>query len=139
MSTATLEPPKSGEKITVFGNHEYELHHCQVQAAHDKTCEPAAGCGMIYLMDERFGDRRVTWNKFRIQEINEALATFRDLISKGWVAYEVGENGRKSDDVVKKFDATKERYIFVEGVGNVAAPPERVIMRPPVRQSMVGG
>jgi len=59
------------------------------------------------------GDTRIVWNKFVLDEINQAKKTFEDLIKQGMVPHNVGLGGKASAQEMKKFDPTAEEVIFL--------------------------
>lgn len=64
----------------------------------------------LHILDET-GDRRLIWNASCPDEIKEAQDTFNKYIKKGWKAYGVREDGKRSNRI-RKFDPSTEEVFF---------------------------
>jgi hypothetical protein len=77
------------------------------------TEQPAPGCGAFRILHQLHGDKRVTWRRNVIQEINAAKKLFVDLVKEGLTPYKVGTGGSPSSEVMREFDAMAEEVIFL--------------------------
>lgn len=57
------------------------------------------------------GDKILTWDKTRINEIEEAAKIFNEYSSKGWRGYCVNQDGTKGKRI-HSFDFKKEEILF---------------------------
>lgn len=60
---------------------------------------------------DKSGDTRVIWDPDNEDEVAQARKTFDDLRSKRFVAFRVGEGGRKGEQI-REFDASAEKLIL---------------------------
>lgn len=62
---------------------------------------------------DRTGDQRVMWDSDNEDEVAAAERTFRDLTSKGYMAYKAeGKRGTQGEQI-RTFDSEAERIILV--------------------------
>jgi hypothetical protein len=67
--------------------------------------------GTIAVMDKTAGDMPVNWDPNSPDEIEQAEATFDSLRAKGYAAYRVNKEGKRSE-LITKFDPALERIIM---------------------------
>jgi agmatine/peptidylarginine deiminase len=70
--------------------------------------------GEMAVMDKS-GDTKIIWNSDNVDEVDHARDTFNSFKKKNYVAYSVGEGGKK-DTVIHKFDPDVEKMILVPPV-----------------------
>ena len=71
------------------------------------------GDRVFYVMTANDGDKRIVWNSGILQQIRDAKKMFEDLIKKGLVPYNVGENGKATNQIIKEFDPLAEEILFL--------------------------
>jgi len=59
------------------------------------------------------GDKRIVWDSRALQQIRDAKNMFIDLVKKGLVPYNVGIDGKATDQVMKEFDPLAEEVLFL--------------------------
>ena len=59
------------------------------------------------------GDKRVVWDSRVLQQIRDAKEMFVNLVKQGLVPYNVGVDGKATDQVMKEFDPTAEEVLFL--------------------------
>lgn len=67
--------------------------------------------GEMAIMDRNAGDLKVIWDPDNEHEIAAAREQFDSLRKRGYLAYTVGERGRKGTQI-REFDATAEKMIL---------------------------
>jgi len=67
--------------------------------------------GTLAILDREAGDITVGWDKNSPDEIENAQATFDDMVAKGHLAYRVDKEGGKKEQL-HKFDPKAERIIL---------------------------
>ncbi len=75
--------------------------------------DPEPGDCVFRILSQKDGDKRVVWNRRRIQEINDAKIMFDKLIAEGLVPYKVGTDGRATSEVMTEFDPYAQEVIFM--------------------------
>jgi hypothetical protein len=68
--------------------------------------------GEMSILDST-GDTKVVWDPDNDDECDAAEAQFNSLLKKGFAAFEVGKKGKKTDEVVRKFDPELGKLIMV--------------------------
>jgi len=68
---------------------------------------------LFRILTPKDGDKRVVWNRDRLDELNEAKELFDELISEGMVPYIVGLDGKSTGIVMEEFDADAEEVLFL--------------------------
>ena len=66
---------------------------------------------VIAVLDST-GDTKRVWDKNNEDEVEDARASFDRLKKKGYVAFHVGKDGEKTEQM-RTFDASAERVIMV--------------------------
>jgi hypothetical protein len=66
----------------------------------------------VFRIISQNGDDRVIWDRREPKEVKEAFQKFKDLVSKGYVAYAATSDGRKGHKITE-FDPGLEEVIFV--------------------------
>jgi hypothetical protein len=59
------------------------------------------------------GDDRLTWDRRFLEQIHGARQKFYELLDKGYKAFCVGSDGRRSGDLMLRFDPNAEEVVFV--------------------------
>lgn len=68
--------------------------------------------GAMKVMDPKLGDKRVTWDKGKKDEVDVAKREFDFLVQeKGYLAYEVGARGKPGKQI-RAFDPALEEVIL---------------------------
>lgn len=67
--------------------------------------------GEMAIMDRVAGDLKVIWDPDNDDEVAAARAQFDTLRGKGYLAYTVGDRGRKGTQI-RAFDAAAEKMIL---------------------------
>jgi hypothetical protein len=67
--------------------------------------------GEMAIMDRVAGDLKVIWDPENENEISAAREQFDSLRKKGYMAYTVGERGRKGTQI-REFDPSAEKMIL---------------------------
>ena len=75
--------------------------------------EPQDGHCLFRIMTQEDGDKRVTWDRGKIPEINSAKDMFTKLVKEGMVPFKVGSGGGASSEVMSEFDPAAEEVIFM--------------------------
>lgn len=75
--------------------------------------QPQAGNGTFRILHQEFGDKRVTWRRSVLQEINAAKDLFIELVKQGLTPFKVGIDGKQSAEVMREFDPHAEEVIFL--------------------------
>jgi len=73
---------------------------------------PATMSQMV-VIDRRAGDLKIIWDRTKPDEVESAKSTFDKLKKKGYAAFQVKDNEGNKGDVVREFDPTIERLIFI--------------------------
>lgn len=75
--------------------------------------EPGPEDGCFRILSPKSGDDRLTWDKRDFSAMQEARRTFVDLVKKGFKPFRVGNDGKKSNEVMQQFDPLAQQVIFV--------------------------
>lgn len=70
------------------------------------------GFGVLRIINQKDGDKRIVWNSRIIEEISDAKDMFNKLVSEGFVPYCVDILGKKMASIMKEFDPRAEEIIF---------------------------
>lgn len=68
--------------------------------------------GSLAIMNKE-GDTKVIWDSNNTDEVEAAETQFNMLIKKGFMAFEVGTKGKKTNIQVMEFDPDLEKIIMV--------------------------
>lgn len=72
--------------------------------------ELAPNQGVMAVMGKD-GDTKITWDRTRPVEVEEARRTFNSYRDKGYVAYKLDSMGDKGE-VIRNFDPEAQRVVF---------------------------
>ena len=72
--------------------------------------------GELRILDKDAGDLKVIWNPDNEDEVQAAQEQFDALRNKGYMAWNVGKLGRKTDNEIKEFDPDLEKMIITPPV-----------------------
>ena len=90
----------------------------ELHVLEDGTEIPSGHC-VFRIMTQEDGDKRVTWDRGSIPEINSAKDMFMRLLREGMVPYKVGAGGRATSEVMSEFDPSAEEVVFMP-IGAIA-------------------
>jgi hypothetical protein len=69
--------------------------------------------GVLRVLTDDDGDKRIVWDRGSLDQISDARATFDQLVSEGLVPYRVGIDGKATAVVMEEFDPFAEEIIFL--------------------------
>lgn len=71
--------------------------------------------GALKVLDKVLGDKKVTWDKGKQDEVDVARREFDYLVKeKGYAAYKVDRKGKKvENEIIRTFDPTLEEVILI--------------------------
>ena len=98
-----------------------------VQVLEDQK-ELPSGHGLIRILHQDYGDKRLMWDTKDFTQVREAQEIFKKLIGDGFVPYLIGRDGEPTSMPMAEFDPT---------VGEVFMEEREIIMVP--MQHAVGG
>ena len=67
--------------------------------------------GQLQIMDTT-GDTKLIWNASNQAEVDAAKDMFKSLKKKKYIAYSVGDDGKK-DEIIHEFDPNLEKIIMI--------------------------
>jgi hypothetical protein len=82
-----------------------------IHEVEEPALESASG-EINFRVISRSGDDRLTWDRRFLNQIHEARKKFYELLDKGYKAYSVTRNGRRSEEIMLRFDPNAEEVIF---------------------------
>lgn len=69
--------------------------------------------GAIKVLDKSLGDKPITWDKGKPDEVDAARAEFDFFVKeRGYTAYKVGRGGKPGEHI-RSFDPTLEEVVLV--------------------------
>jgi hypothetical protein len=74
---------------------------------------PPPNHGILQIMNQKDGDKRVVWDSNSLAEIRAAKEMFDDLVRKGLEPYRVGHGGKAGLDKMSEFDPMAEQVMFL--------------------------
>jgi hypothetical protein len=75
--------------------------------------EKGLDCGQFTILTRKDGDKRVVWNRMSLPEIRDAKKMFDEMVAKGMTPYRVGQDGQRTAQAMKEFDAAAEEVVFL--------------------------
>jgi len=72
--------------------------------------------GELRVLDKDAGDLKVIWDPDNEDEVQAAREQFYALKKKGYMAWNVGRLGKKTDNEVKEFDPDLKKLIITPPV-----------------------
>jgi len=81
---------------------------------------------MMRIINQKDGDKRITWNSSNVKSIQAAKDLFDELLTEGFVPYVVGGDGLPTKVVMEEFDPFAET-ISMEEMEKEPQPEQKVI------------
>lgn len=78
----------------------------------DSKAKVPTGKHVFRILTVKDGDKRIVWDRMNIAEIMDARALFNKLLATGLKPFKVDPSGKKTNEVLKEFDATSEEIVF---------------------------
>ena len=71
---------------------------------------------ILFKVLSLMGDDRLMWDRRFLDQIQGARQKFSELLDKRYMAFRVHNNGKRSEELMLRFDPNAEEVIFVAPV-----------------------
>ncbi|HSZ58479.1 MAG TPA: hypothetical protein VK797_22625 [Tepidisphaeraceae bacterium] len=106
--------PRTSRGVTCFGNVDVPVPESLRLIEDGQKRQRKKGDVIFCILTPHDGDKRIVWNRFRLDEVNDARQMFDDLLAQGMIAHRVKRNGEPSAEVLSSFDPLLEEVSFLD-------------------------